>query len=142
MKHATTWQIGNRKFGARAKVYWAKVFSGQSISGPKQVLSQSGLGVKLDESPTDAQWCLFSLKSQTFGLGQTIWADKFLGIWVLFWPIISTYFGTVSSLSMLSINQPLFLQKTKRLYPNPKCLLGKSQIMTLLYTFLVFNTKK
>ena len=31
---------------------------------------------------------------------------------------ISTHFGTVSPLSMLSINQSLFLQKTKTLYPN------------------------
>ena len=29
---------------------------------------------------TDTQWILFSSKSQTFGLGQTIWADKFSGI--------------------------------------------------------------
>ena len=31
---------------------------------------------------TDFQWSLFSSKSQTFGLGQTIWADKFWGILV------------------------------------------------------------
>jgi hypothetical protein len=30
----------------------------------------------------------------------------------------------VSPLSMFSINQPLFLQKTKPLYPNPKYLFG------------------
>ena len=29
---------------------------------------------------TDAQWSLFSPKFQTFGLGQTIWADKFWDI--------------------------------------------------------------
>ena len=29
----------------------------------------------------DAQWSLFTSMSQTFGLGQTIWADKFWGIW-------------------------------------------------------------
>jgi hypothetical protein len=28
--------------------------------------------------------------------------------------------SAASSLSMFSINQPLFLQKTKPLYPNPK----------------------
>ena len=64
----------------------------------------------------------FSSKSQTFGLGQTIWADKFWGILGIFGQFISTHFGTVSPLSMFSINQPLFLQKTKLLYPNPKYL--------------------
>ena len=63
----------------------------------------------------------FSSKSQSCGLGQTIWADKFWGIFEQF---ISTQFGTVSPLSMFSINQPLFLQKTKPLYPNPKYLFG------------------
>jgi hypothetical protein len=33
---------------------------------------------------TDAQWSLFSLKSITFGLGQTNWANKFWGIWGIF----------------------------------------------------------
>ena len=65
---------------------------------------------------------LFSAKSQTFGLGQTIWEDKFWGIWGTFGQFISTHFGTVSPLSMFSINQPLFLQKTNPLYPNPKYL--------------------
>ena len=51
--------------------------------------------------------------------GQTIWADKF---WGIFGQFISTHFGKVSPLSMFSINQPLFLQKTKPLYPNPKYL--------------------
>ena len=41
------------------------------------------------------------------------WADKFWGIWGISGRFISTYFGTVSPLSMFSINQPLFLQKTK-----------------------------
>ena len=45
---------------------------------------------------TDAQWRLFSLKSQTFGLGQTNLADKFLDISGIFDPTISTHFGTVS----------------------------------------------
>ena len=36
---------------------------------------------------TDAQWSLFSWKFQTFGLGQTIWADKFWGDLGYFWPI-------------------------------------------------------
>ena len=33
------------------------------------------------------QWSLFSSKSQTFGLGQTIWAIKNLGHLGYFWPI-------------------------------------------------------
>ena len=41
-----------------------------------------------------------------------------------FRPIISTHFGSVSPLSMFSINQPLFQQKTKPLYLNPKYLFG------------------
>ena len=36
----------------------------------------------LNARTTDAQWSLFSMKSRTFGLGQTNWADKFWGIWV------------------------------------------------------------
>ena len=64
------------------------------------------------------------MKSQTFGLGQTNWADKFWDIWGIFGQTISTHFGTVSPLSMFSINQPLFLQKTKPLYPNPKYSFG------------------
>jgi hypothetical protein len=69
----------------------------------------------------------FSLKSRTFGLGQTNWADKFWGIWGIFSQTISTHFGTVSPLSMFSmfsIIQPVFLQKTKPLYPHPKYLFG------------------
>jgi hypothetical protein len=57
---------------------------------------------------------------ETFGLGQTIWADKFWGIWDISGRFISTHFGTVSPLSMFFMNQPLFIQKTKPLYPNPK----------------------
>ena len=53
------------------------------------------------------------------------WIDKSWGIWGIFGRFISTHdFGTVSPLSMFSINQPLFLQKPKPLYPNPKYLLG------------------
>ena len=33
------------------------------------------------QTPNEA---FFSLKSQTFGLGQTNWADKFLGLWGIF----------------------------------------------------------
>ena len=64
---------------------------------------------------------LFSSKSQAFGLGQTIWEDKFWGILVIFGQFISTQFGTVSPLFMFSINQ-YFYKKNKPLYPNPKYL--------------------
>ena len=66
----------------------------------------------------------FLLKSRTFGLGQTNWADKFWGVWGIFDKTITTHFGTVSPLSMFSNIQPLFLQKTKPLYPFPKYLFG------------------
>jgi hypothetical protein len=66
----------------------------------------------------------FSSKSQTFGLWQKDWADKFWGILGIFDRFISTHFGTVSPLSMFSINHPLFLQKTKPLYPHHKYLFG------------------
>ena len=69
---------------------------------------------------TDSQWSLFSAKSQTFVLEQTIWADKFLAIWGIFGRFISIHFGTVSPLSMFSTNQQLFVQNTKPLYPHPK----------------------
>ena len=66
----------------------------------------------------------FLSKSQTFGLKQTIWADKFWGIWGIFDKFIINHFGTVSPLSMLCINQPLFLQMNKPLNPNLKYLFG------------------
>ena len=47
-------------------------------------------------------------------------AENFGGISGIFGQIISTYFGTVSPLSMFSIIQPSFLQKTKPLYPYHK----------------------
>ena len=65
---------------------------------------------------------LSSSKSQTFRLGQTNWADKFWGIFGIFSQTISTYFGTVSPLSMFSIIQPLFLQKPETSYPHPNYL--------------------
>ena len=62
----------------------------------------------------DTQWNLFLWKSQIFGLWQTIWVGTFWGILGIFCQFINTHFGTVSSLSMFSIN---LLQKTKLLYP-------------------------
>ena len=64
------------------------------------------------------------MKSQTFGLGQTNWAYKFWGIWGIFGQTISTHFCTVSPLFMVSIIHPLFLKKTKPLYPHPNEYLG------------------
>ena len=66
----------------------------------------------------------FHLNPEFFVHGQTNWADKFWGIWGIFGQFIRTHFGTVIPLSMFSINQPLFLQKTKPLYPHPKYLFG------------------
>ena len=59
-----------------------------------------------------------------FRLGQTNWADKFLGIWGIFGQTISTHFGAVSPLSMYSIIQPLFLQKLSLYIHNAKIHLG------------------
>ena len=72
----------------------------------------------------DLQWSLFPSISQIVGLGQTIWADEFWGIWSIFGRNFSTYFGTASPLSMFFINQSLFLKKTRPLYPNPEYLLA------------------
>ena len=57
----------------------------------------------------------------TFG-GQTFWAEILWGIWGIFGRTKSTHFGTVKSLSMFSIIQPLFLQKTRVVtnYEGPK----------------------
>ena len=66
----------------------------------------------------DAQWSLFSLKSRTFGLEQTNWADKFWDIWSIFSQTIST------NVSMFSINQPLFLQKLSFYIQIPNIYLG------------------
>ena len=56
------------------------------------------------------------------------WEDKlghkFWGIWGIFGQTISTHFDTVSPLSMFSVIQPLYLQKTKPLYPHPKYFFG------------------
>jgi hypothetical protein len=52
------------------------------------------------------------------------WADNFLGICGIFSQFISTHLGTVSPLSMFSINQPLFLQKNKPYIQIPNVYLG------------------
>ena len=56
---------------------------------------------------------------------QNFWArEDILGMWVIFGKTISTRFGTESHLSMFSFIQPLFLRKTKPLYPHLKYLFG------------------
>ena len=53
------------------------------------------------------------------------WADRANQaniFWGIFGQTISTHFDTVSPLFMFSIIQPLFLQKSKPLYPHPKYL--------------------
>ena len=56
------------------------------------------------------------------------WADKvsklILGHLVYFWPKYQHPFWYSESLVMFFIIQPLFLQKTKPLYPHPKYLFG------------------
>ena len=57
------------------------------------------------------------------------WADKFgryiLGhLGYIFGQFINTHFGTVTPLSMFSIDQPFFLKKTNPLYPHTKYFLG------------------
>ena len=105
-------------------VTYAKQIEAQEkgrVSSPKKSL-KSYLRLSLKciflthglQTPNEA---IFSSKSQTFGLGQTISANKFLGLWGIFGQFISTHFGTVSPLNMFSNNQPLILQKTKPLYP-------------------------
>jgi hypothetical protein len=65
------------------------------------------------------------LKSISFGLGQTNWADEFWGIWGIFGQTISTHFGKVSPLPMFFIFQPYFYKKlSKHFYPHPKYLFG------------------
>ena len=57
-----------RSYLARAKSHFQKAcLSSTAIYDPKA-------------RTTDAQWSLFSSKSKTFGLGHTIWANKFWGI--------------------------------------------------------------
>ena len=56
------------------------------------------------------------LKSQTFGLGQTNWADNFWGIWGIFGWTFSTHVSTVSPLSMFFIIQPLFYKKLSHIF--------------------------
>ena len=114
----TLWKVESREFKLWEQVTYLKRSFLLNVHRWKiasfeltQVLMSFLFKQCISTRTTDAQWSLFSSKSQTFGLGQTIWADKFWGIWGIFGRFISTHFGTVSPLSMFSINQPLFLQK-------------------------------
>jgi hypothetical protein len=64
------------------------------------------------------------LKTVSGDMKTANWADKLWGIWGIFRPNYQHHFGTVSPLSIFSIIQPLFLQKTKPLDPHPKYLFG------------------
>ena len=64
----------------------------------------------------------FLSKSQTFGLGETIWADKFLGLRDIFGPFISTHFGTVSQ--FFSLINHYFLKKLSLYIPILNIYLG------------------
>ena len=64
---------------------------------------------------------VFFLKSRIFGLWQTNWTYKFVGI---FFPTISNHFGIVSHLSIFFIIQSLFLQKPSLYIHIPHIYLG------------------
>ena len=51
----------------------------------------------------------FSLKSQNFGVGQTIWADP---SWDIFGQFITTHFGTVSLCPCFPLIKHFFYKKT------------------------------
>ena len=76
-------------------------------------------GVGWCRGPRTPKRSFFSSKSQTFRIRQI---DKLWSIWCIFGGFISTHCDTI--VFPLSINQPLFLQKTKPLYPNSKYLFG------------------
>ena len=61
----------------------------------------------------------FHQNPEILGLGRQFGQTPF-GTYAVF----SNHFGTVSPLSMFSINQQIFIQKTKPLCPNPKYLFG------------------
>jgi hypothetical protein len=62
------------------------------------------------QTPNEA---LFSLISQTFGLGQTKWADKFWGTLGIFGRTVSTHFGLESILGQKDENIFVFLVQMK-----------------------------
>ena len=66
----------------------------------------------------------FLLKSRIFGHRQTNCVCKIWGIRGIFGRFISTYFGTVSPLSVFSINQPFFYKKLSLYIQIPNIYLG------------------
>ena len=80
----------------------------------------------------------FLSKYQIFWLGQTIWANKFWGIFDRF---ISTHFGTVwvPCPCFPLINH--YFWKTKPLYPNPNIYLGLDYEFGMVSTiiFIIFG---
>ena len=83
-------------------------------------LDYSPLGHPICPRTKDAQWSLFYWNPELLGLGRQIKQinSGTFGVHI-FGQIISTHFGTVS---MFSIIRPLFLKKTKPLYPHPRYL--------------------
>jgi hypothetical protein len=63
----------------------------------------------------------FFIEIQSFWAWADNWADKF---WGILGQTISTHFDTVSTLSMFSIIQPLFLQKLSLYIHIPNIYLG------------------
>jgi hypothetical protein len=59
----------------------------------------------------------FHRNSKLFGLGRQFGQINFGAFWVFLANLSAPIFGTVNILSMFSINQPLFLQKTYLLLP-------------------------
>ena len=66
----------------------------------------------------------FFIEIPNLGFGRQFGQISFGAFGSILGRFISTHFGAVIPLSMFSIIHPLFLQKTKTLYPNPKHLFG------------------
>ena len=89
------------------------------------------------------------IKIPNFGLGQTIWADKFWVISGIFDQCISTHFDTVTSLFNVhvfhySITYILFLQKTQPFHPNPKYLNDlavflKNDVFVIMFALICYS---
>ena len=78
--------------------------------------SNSQICVRLSKNSTNfvksLDHRLFSSKSQTFVLGQTIWVDKFWDIWGICSKFISTNFGTVSLQLVVHVFQAIISTKS------------------------------
>ena len=88
-----TYFLDDVRIGKRFRNGWNDMISSEKMKKMSEVTQGN---IEWKKSPTtDNQLSFFSLKSQTFGLGQTSWADKFWGILGIFGRTISTHFGTV-----------------------------------------------